>query len=370
MNEEHAKAYWDEYRVKELEVVTPLLKKLGYALEEEQAHIAGERFLMVGERDVGGGGFKLVLIGKHADGRRVVIKVSSTPKGKEEIASERRAREAVRTITFSYKHISVPEELLYTQTNGVLIFITEYIEQDCTFLERTTEEQFRFTLDALKSQESFHATTPSHSREIQSVFGVWNTKHYLRCFDSFVSRSIEADKGNVRMASLLKDAHTLLEENKASIEQYTNFLLHADFVPHNFRIRGDTLYLLDSASLHFGNKYESWARFLNFMLLYNRPLEEALVTYVAKNRAPEESHTLRLMRIYKLGKLLEYYTGTLPKTSGDLRALAERRIAFWCDVLESLLHNTRLDDDVIASYTTDRDALRSQEEKKRQESLH
>jgi hypothetical protein len=133
---------------------------------------------------------------------------------------------------------------------------------------------------------------------------------------------------------------------------------------------GKDIYLLDTASLRFGNKYEGWARFLNFMTLYNPALEGALVQYVRDNRTPEESETLSLMRIYRLGEILSYYSDWLEKVSGDLHALTKARIAFWSQALAAQLQGETLSQESIASYKNQRDSLRSEDEKRRQIGLH
>jgi hypothetical protein len=76
------------------------------------------------------------------------------------------------------------------------------------------------------------------------------------------------------------------------------------------------------------------------------------------------------MRVYKLGKLLEYHASTLPKTEGDMHALSTERIEFWRTVLDSFLADTTLGEEVISTYKQSRDRLRSGDEKKRQEALH
>ena len=76
------------------------------------------------------------------------------------------------------------------------------------------------------------------------------------------------------------------------------------------------------------------------------------------------------MRIYKVGTLLEYHTNALSQTSGDLNTLSRNRVTFWLSVMQSLLDCTNLSEEVVATYKESRDKLRSEEEKKRQESLH
>ena len=134
------------------------------------------------------------------------------------------------------------------------------------------------------------------------------------------------------------------------IEQYSGFLTHTDFVPHNIRVVGENIYLLDHSSIRFGNKYEGWARFCNFMALYNPPLEKALVKYVADNRTEEESISLRLMRIYRLGEIIWYYTSALDKSYGNLFALNKKRVELWSKMLENLLSENSLPESFIEDY--------------------
>lgn len=371
MQPNSAQQEWEDYRGHELRVVVPMLEKLGFEIESEQPHIGGERFLMAGGRDVGGGGYKLVLVGTRVeDQKRVVIKVSSDREGIREIRTERRARETLRTLKFAYQTLRAPEEILYLAIGAYTVFITAYIEQERTFTSRPVAEQFSLALQAFKAQESVHATTYSHTKVIRNIFGIWGVNEYLNSFELFLTTALQSDSHNHALAQSLAKARKFLIEHRDTIEQYCGFLTHADFVPHNVRVHEDNVYLLDSASLHFGNKYESWARFLNFMLLYNRPLEKAFLQYVHDNRTPEEELSLRLMRVYKLGKLIEYHAGALSKTSGDLNELSKKRVEFWREALESLLDNRPLSQDVIEHYQRGRDSLRSEEEKKRQEALH
>jgi len=79
---------------------------------------------------------------------------------------------------------------------------------------------------------------------------------------------------------------------------------------------------------------------------------------------------VRLMRVYKLGFLLQFYTGALQKSSGNLRTLAEVRIAFWTEAMLAVLHDEPLVSGVIREYQATRDTLRSDEEKERQRKLH
>lgn len=339
---------------KELEIVTPLLAELGITLEAKQPHIAGERTL-IGPI---GGGKKLVLVGHDTHGTRVVIKVSNDPKAVEEIEHERVCRDFLERIKFASEVFNSPKELLHTKRASYTILVTEFIEQNITFLERPIEEQFALALKAFKAQEGAHATTYEHARAIQNTFGEMRAKDYLEKLSVYAQ---ETD---------LSQALAFVEKHKDTLEQYAGFLTHWDFTPHNIRIQDGRVYLLDHSSLRFGNKYEGWARFINFMELYNPPLAQALVRYVKDNRAPEEVLSLKLMRVYRLVELARYYVGWLDRSDGDLKTLAEVRITFWKSVLNAVLADQEVSPVVVEEYKKTRDSLRSAEEKERQQGLH
>lgn len=371
MDADSALRAWESYRDRELKRAAPLFTRLGLTLETDQPHLGGERFLMTDARDVGGGGYKLILLGRRAsDQTRVVIKISSDRGGIREIETEHRAREILRTLTFAYKKLHAPTELLYITGGDHTLSVTAHIPQEQTFVTRPLREQLALALQALKAQESVHATTSSHVEAIRTLFDIWGAQEYIDSFAGFHTSATHGYPEDGALAASLARAASLLEDERDAIEQYCGFLTHADFVPHNLRVYEDNVYLLDAASLHFGNKYESWARFVNFMLLYNRDLERALLDYVRLNRTPEEEASLRLMRMYKLGVLLAHYVRTLPRSSGELRQLNQARIRFWRTVLEYLLDNRDIPQTIITDYQRERDSLRSDEEKRRQEALH
>lgn len=362
------KHHWEESRERELAELRPLLDSLGYSLEDEQPHISGERYLM--QAVTTKSGRKLILLGKDkATGEKVVIKASSNSAGMSELIHERTCRRVLKDIGFAYHVFKTPEELLFARHGAYLISIQKYIDQSSSFLERPLKEQFAFALEAFKAQEGVHATTYGHAKIIRKTFGSFSSKEYLATFTSF-TECILAHTGNSFLSEPLRQAADLLETHRETLEQYSGFLTHTDFVPHNFRIANDSIYLLDHSSLRFGNKYEGWARFLNFMTLYNRDLEEALLEYVRLNRTQEEVLSLRLMRVYRLGEILCYYTRTLPKSADDLRTLNEARVSFWGEVLQATLNGERVSQAVVDAYRTLRDSLRSEEEKKRQKDLH
>lgn len=359
---------WEAYREAELAALRPALAALGYELDAEQPHTRGERHLM--QAVTTAGGKKLILLGwRRSDGVRVVIKATADPSGMRELEHERACRRVLKEINFAYEVFHSPEELFFGARGGRLISIQKFIDQESSFLARPLKEQFALALSAFKAQEGAHATTYGHERLIGAVFGAMRRADYLRHFASF-KVNIERTAPESVQGELLAEAQQLLESHYETIERYGNFLTHTDFVPHNIRVQSGSIYLLDHSSLRFGNKYEGWARFINFMTLYNPPLAKALIEYVRLNRAPEEALALRLMRVYRLGEIIWYYANTLNKCAGDLRALNTERVRFWTRVLEAVLHDQQLAPEVLEEYKRTREALRSAEEKTRQKDLH
>jgi hypothetical protein len=353
---DNSRQLWEKYCASELAGVTPLLTEFGISLDDEQPHLLGERYLM--QAVTTESGKKIILLGTMREsGKRVVIKATSDSAGMKELEHERTCRSVITEIKFAYKIFLTPEELIFTRKNGFLISIQAFIEQDSTFLKRLPRDQFFFALRAFEAQEGAHATTYEHIRLIKRTFGSMDAAGYLKTFDSF-------------KATLPSQARAFLKENIETIDQYGSFLTHTDFVPHNFRIVGEDMYLLDYSSLRFGNKYEGWARFLNFMTLYNRDLEQALLKYINDNRTPEESLSLKLMRVYRLSEIISYYTNAVEKSSDELQTLNKARVVFWTEALNAILSDHNLDEKIIEVYKMTRDSLRSTEEKIRQMGLH
>lgn len=366
----NAQEAWEAYRASELARALPVLGGLEFALDEAQVHIGGERYLMAGTRDVGGGGKKLVLIGTHTpSGARVIIKVSSDLAGKREIEREYIARTLINDLGFAHYTFHTPKHVVHQSYDDLLVSISEFIEQDRSFLTRNLEERFFLALSAFEAQEGVHATTYTHAKEIKDAFGFASADDYLREFETYHDEAIHNDPDNKDMVNALDRALTFLNENRLTIERYNGFLTHADFVPNNFRVRGQELFLLDYASLHFGNKYEGWARFLNFMIHHDPELEQRLVKHIRTHRSEEEYLSLRLMRVYKLGFLIKFWTAGLKEASGSLKELIRERIILWTRALDSVLNDTPVPSDVITHYLERQKDLRSEEEKARQREM-
>lgn len=350
------KTQWDQYVNQECTRLLPLLVERCVVLDQHQPNLIGERYLMQSISTTSGK--KITLFGTLHDGMRVVIKATSDERGAEEIEEEREARRTLEGLQFAAERFFTPREIYYFKAGGLTVSIQEYIEQTSSFIERPIAEQFALALQGFKTQEGAHATTHSHMRAISHIFHIWEAPEYLRAARDF------ATVGDTEAA------YAALEQGSLRIDQYAGFLTHSDFVPHNFRVRDGHLYLLDHSALRFGNKYESWARFINFMVLYNPPLANALLAYVSENRLPGESETLRLMRIYRGIEIIAYYTRLISRSDGPLKELNKERISFWKAVLTSIVDRVTLSPEVRESYMAKRDALRTPEEKLRQQGLH
>jgi hypothetical protein len=359
---------WKEYLAQELPIISRLLLPYHISLNEDQPHIKGERFLIQALTTIGGK--KLILLGTNTQTKQpVVIKATNDYQGKQELKHERTCRTKLHAMNFSYESFHSPKELHFIETDGYVLYVGEFIEQKLSFLERPLSEQFSFALCALKAQEETRATTATHIRTIKHIFGERHNDDYLLMAEGFLKKV--TDHGEFKsLLPLLQTGKQNLEKGATRIEQYCGFLTHTDFVPHNFRIKDNTLYLLDFSSLRFGNKHESWARFLNFMALYNPELEKLLETYIRDNRSREEQQSLHLMRIFRLLEIIAYYVGTLDRSDGAIFELNKTRVYFWSDVLKATLAHTTVAQEIITTYKATRDSLRSAEEKERQVGLH
>lgn len=341
-----------------LEEAGAILAHHGFFLAENQPYISGERFLMAKN--------KLVLAGMCIlVPTKIIIKISNLASGRKEIRDEKNIRDMLASLAFTNKSIAIPKEVYFSNTDTYTIWITEYIEQEKIFVEYSVEEQFFMILRAFEAQEAFHATTFEHTRTIAPIFEIFNVKKYQEIFQTFVE-TLEKECGNCEATRTLARSEKFFAEHIDTIDRYGKFLTHTDFVPHNFRIKNKEIYMLDCSAVHFGNKYEGWARFLNYMYIHNPALERLLTEYLRTNRGEEEYLNLRLMRMYKAGHLLAYYARSLKETVGELHTLTELRLNLWNDILKCILADEAPKEKLILNYRTERNALRSLEEKERQ----
>lgn len=353
-NRDYMRATHDRERM--LDTIAHAVGLLGYTLLPEQPHISGERALLTEH--------KMVLQGSDDRGTRVIIKVSWDKIGKAEIANEKHVRDTLRSLSFATDELLEPVERFYGTVSGLLILITEYIEQTEIFVTRPLNEQFFIALRAFEAQEAFHATTYEHRKQIRKRFTSYTSDTYLQAFDTYI-RDVAGTPCDTDVARVLEEARLRLASGKDTIDRYGDYLTHNDFVPHNMRLKGRDLYVLDHTSFWFGNKYEGWARFINYMVVHNPELARSLTAFVRTNRKAEYE-ALQLMRLYKLGMLLSYYVRLLPKTEGNLRTLTCVRIALWTSVLEHILRDEEIPDELIRAYIEERSTLRTDEEKARQ----
>lgn len=344
----------------ELGAIERLLSPLGFTLDVHQPFMSGERFLMEGG--------KRVLAGTRvSDGLPVVIKASRHADGRLEIESEKKARDLMQSLPFADRSIALPEELYFGHEGGYVFLIMRFISQERVFAARPLTEQFFIALNAFEAQESFHATTFEHMRAVKKVFPVLSSREYIDHAEQLRAAIVARRPA---LEPMLAEATASIAAGRDTIDRHAGYLTHTDFVPHNFRLNGHTLYMLDCVpswtTIHFGNKYEGWARFLNYMALHSPGLEVLLTRYIRENRSHDEYTALRLMRAYKILFLLDYYTRALQNTTGDLHELTERRIEFWSEMLMAVLADTALPQNVRELYVSARDRLRSAEEKERQ----
>jgi hypothetical protein len=353
------KATWDAFVESETEALTPLLQQLGYTLDSEQPHVSGERYLMSGR--------KVVLVGQEVrTGESVIIKSSADPTAIEEIEAERTARRTLAKLPFTYQPLLAPRELAYYRQAGRVLVIIEFITQPEPFLSLPLREQFDLVISAFDMLSSAHAATSRHIHHVKRIFERWQATDYWHHLKTFSTALEGCEAFAPRLSDVLTEVRTEMQSTQDDIERYCGFLTHDDFALHNFRFRDGAVYLIDQSSLRFGNKHESWARLLNYFILYNRDLERAILRHVELNLSDEEARSLRLMRMYKLTELLTYHCHAAHTSSGDDRTLSQARVSFWTDVLSSILAGTDVPEERIKEYKTLRDGLRSPEEKARQ----
>lgn len=363
------KEQWQQYCEEELSTLRPLLVRHGFFLNNEQPHLKGERYLQ--RAITTESGKKLILYGTSANGDKVVIKATRDRAGQNELTHERACRKFLHDIDFAATAFKTPPEVAWIEEDGFVVGIQLFIEQPRTFLEHTLPEQFDIALSSFKAQEGTHATTYGHIHRIKKTYEIRTEADYLRNFADFICHTNSLLPQVHYITTQLEQTKKILDEHSRTILQYCGFLTHTDFVPHNLRIAADeTIYLLDHSSLTFGNKHEGWARFLNFMALYNPELTSLLTKYIQDNRAPEEQESLWLMRLYRLGEIIFYYAKAQASSEGELRELNRARVVFWSTMLKQVLRHEELPPEIIRTYQTTRDRLRSEDEKDRQKGLH
>jgi hypothetical protein len=336
--------------------ITTIAETLDINLDIEQLHVGGERAILSPS--------KFVLIGtKNSGGTRVVLKCAREAHGVNEITTEHNVRQALQDVHFADEDLSMPEEIFYGQCHGYTVLISEFIEQMQVFVDHSLREQFFMALQAFEAQEAFHATTREHRSFANRLFLSHSPERYLEDIDTQIAN---ITTHNSQLSRTLTQAATFVRSHTDILTAFDGYLIHTDFVPHNFRITDNQLYLLDYVSFAVGNKYESWARFINFMEIHSPALVPLLLQYVKDDRGESEYKSLQIMRVIKIIFLLNYYTNALPQTDGNLYTLTTTRLSLWHDILQAVIKDVAVTENTRLNYLAARDQLRTEEEKKRQ----
>jgi hypothetical protein len=353
---------WKNFVEAEIRTLTPLLQKRTIKLKTEQPHVSGERFLMSGK--------KVVLLGVDTSAdTNVIIKSSTDPESKKELRHEQATRTALQTIAFAYNELLTPTELWSKTDDDRLTIVTECIEQPLAFLSLPLKKQFDLLLGAFAMLEGVRATTPSHQPAV-AKFGNKTVDDYLALVAKFHEQIVETNINlNEGQLHTLEEAKDKIVSHRTGIDRYCDFLTHDDFALHNFRFKNDAIYLIDQASLTFGNKHESWGRILNYMALYNPELEQAFTAHIKMNLSKEEQDSVWLLREFKLLELIAYHAHSTAESTGNVQTLSRARVDFWIKVLVAVSAHTSVPTQTIEHYKQTRDKLRSEAEIERQKVL-
>lgn len=344
----------------EIKALEPRLEAMGFELLSNQPHISGERTYQSQTR--------LVLEAIHTEtDQKVVIKTSKDPEYKKELRYEKEVRDLLERIDYADQALLSPKELFYIERDDYIFYISEYIEQDKVLGAHTLDEQFFMILPVLESMETFFISTYEMQKGVAKICPIYDYKRYHDLTLQY-KESIETLLPEKK--DLFDKALTYFEDHQKEVEMFTGYLLHDDLVPHNMRIQGRKIYMLDHATMRFGNKYDTWARFLNYMTVHGPELKDKLYDYIQKERKREDYLSIQAMRVYKTFMILDYYVGVHNSTEGDIQALALVRMNFWADTLESIIEEKPVPQERIDEYVNARNNLRSKEETERQKGFN
>lgn len=334
-----------------------ILLFMGFRLEDYQPHVTGERKIKSLT--------KLVLLGQDKRGRRVIVKTSDKSGEKRKIEQEKKIRQELEKISAVSKNILIPRQIFYGRRNGFLLLITEFIDQPKIFVAHNLKEQFEMIRRAIEGHELINLKEFRKTVGKRHTCPIFTEKKYLRELNKQIN-FINKNYKDAKLRQTLMTAKKVFATNTSLTAKYSGYLVHDDFCPHNFRVNNGKIYLLDYNAANLGNKYITWARLLNYMVLHNSKLERQILGHFKKNLTPEGLECLRVFRIYKTVFLIMYYVKTSKKTSGNLLKLTKVRINFWHNFLKKLIENKSLAKKELGEYIKQRDSLRSGEEKKRQ----
>jgi len=348
-----------------IDSVAPTLAKAGFALDSEdnQVHIGGERALI--SRD------KLVLKGwRISDASRVIIKASASLAGIREIERESACRRCLAEINRSFQSpiFFYPDELGFLQEDDLCISVIEYVDQDMRFLDRPLEEKLHLSLSALHAQERVTVGAVKNLAGVADRFGTITANTYLREFKAHLKNALTYFPQNLVLRSNLEHADTFFRERLCHVREHHGFLIHSDFVPNNFRVIGSEFYYLDLGAFRFGNRYESWARYLNWLMVWDCRLEAVLVDHINEGRGREHHASLSAMRAFNIGFLIQMYSKLLPEVQENARlhALQSGRLNLWTSALIALIHGDHMPEQTALEFAQFQESLRSEHERRRQ----
>ncbi len=320
---------WEAYLEKELGVLVPLLASEGVTLDEDP-YLPGA--YAVPEAPI------LTLLGTHTEsGKRVVVQVTSDPGTAKELTRDTERRECVERHGCLPLTIRLPEEVAFGRRDMHTFMVTEYLYEDRSFSELSLEDAFFFALRILEAQEQTPPMPYRAMRAANKLFDTYTAERYVNTLQRYrreVSKLLSEHQQTQEMLALA--GATLLRERER-IDRYTGTLLYRKASPETVRISDGEMYLLDHALFHFGNRYESWAHFINYCALHRPEVEAALVDYVHANRGPEVAEVLRIMRLFTLVEVIHEDARARERVEANKVADIEVRIDFWTAVLQTQL---------------------------------
>ncbi len=335
-----------------------IIRGMGIRLDTYQPHVTGERKINAPSR--------LVFIGTDGEGRKVVIKTSGRKEERDKLKNENAAHAILDKVSRKTGFFSVPDKVFFKEESGFSFFATEYIPQPKLLSTESLAKQRAILENALSALSSLnHKNFKKVLPRAVAPFPKDDALYYKRSLDALCGRMAESGVDE-KIIKISRDAKNQFNENLNVVSQFSGFLVHDDFCPHNFRVNGGKFYILDYDAVHFGNKHVSWARLLNYMATHNFRLEKLLVGRLAKTLPEPERESLRLMRVYKALFLLAHYSVASQRASGNLLELMKVRVDFWATLLERFLQNAPATKEDAEAYLKKRNLFRSASETRRQ----
>ena len=320
---------WDAYREKELPALIPLLASEGVSIADEPL-LRG--VYAVPEKPA------LTLLGTRTeDGKRVVVHVTSDPDTAKDLEGTHRRRECIERYECLPSSIHLPEELAFGRRDMHTFMVTKFLYEDRSFSELSLEEGFFFALRVLEAQEQAPALSYRATRDAHKLLDTFSAQRYVNTVQQYRRSVTKLLPEHTQAQEVLALAGAALLRERERIDRYSGALLYHRASPETVRVSGGEMYLLDPALFRFGNRYESWAHFVDHAALHQPELESALTTYIRENRGEEVSETLRLMRLYTLAEVIHRDARARQRVATEKAVELDTRIDFWTAVLQTQL---------------------------------